>query len=225
MIFNMTGGGSGALFAIISVTYPEGSICTCTNGTKTLKSRDASGKALFNVPAAGTWTVTAKTTDGSKEKSVDVTITAEGQVTTITLSYELFLYNAGNEYTDITGGWTSSGYTAIRTIHAGTKYNTYMYFPALSDHTSIYMLGTNNIIQLKNYSKLIISVESSSGVSNECVISNSKTMFNSGASVIAYKALVNGENELDISSLDSGFITLYTSTVNSPFKVTKVRAV
>lgn len=222
-ILGVSGTASGDIFAVISVTYPEGSVCTCSDGTITLTARDTSGKALFNVPNIGTWTVTAKTTDGSKEKSVDVTITAEGQVTTITLSYELFLYNAGNEYTDITGGWTSNGYTSSRTVYAGTKYDTYMYFPAPSDYDSIYMLGTNNIIQLKNYSKLIVSVESSTN--NHCVVTKSKTNFPSGGNPIAYKELVNGENELDISSLESGYIALYATTVNSSFKVTKVRAV
>ena len=220
MIYVLSGGAP--LFAIIAVTYPEGSTCTCSNGTKTLKARDTSGKALFNV-TVGEWTVSC--TDGTKTASKAVSIAVEGQIESVTLAYEMVLYNAGVEFTDITGGWTSSGYTAGRTIYAGTKYDTYMYFPALSDYNLIYMLGTDNIIQLTNYSKLIISVESSSGVSNDCVISNSKTMFNSAASTIAYKALVNGENELDISSLESGFIALYTATVNSPFKVTKVRAV
>ena len=210
------------LRAVIAVTYPEGSVCTCSNGTKTLKARDTSGKALFNV-TVGEWTVSC--TDGTKTASKAVSITAEGQIESVTLAYEMVLYNAGTEFTDITGGWTTSGYTARRTIYAGTKSDTYMYFPALSDNDSMYMLGTNNIIQLKNYSKLIVSVESSSGVSNDCVIANTKTTFNSGASTIAYKALVNGENELDISSLESGFITMYTATKNSPFKVTKVRAV
>ena len=104
-------------------------------------------------------------------------------------------------------------------------YDTYIYFPALSNNDSIYMLGTANAIQFANYSKLIISVESAAGITNDLVIAKQKSMFNSGSNIIAYKALVNGENELDISSLESGFVTLYTSIVNSPFKVTKVRAV
>ena len=95
------------LRSIIAVTYPEGSICTCTNRTKTLKAKDTSGTALFNVPSAGTWTVTAKTTDGSKEKSVDVTITAAGQVESVTIIYVPYLYNHGDECTDLTGGWQS----------------------------------------------------------------------------------------------------------------------
>ena len=62
------------LRSVIAVTYPEGSVCSCTNGTKTLKAKDTSGKALFNV-SAGEWTVTA--TDGNKTKSATVSITRE----------------------------------------------------------------------------------------------------------------------------------------------------
>ena len=103
MIFNMVGGGGEKLFSIIAVTYPEGSVCTCSNGTKTLKAKDTSGKALFNVDI-GEWTVTA--TDGDKTKSVTVSITAEGQNKSVTLKYELVLYRLGDENIAVTGGWT-----------------------------------------------------------------------------------------------------------------------
>lgn len=76
------------LRSVIAVTYPSGSLCTCSNGTKTLKARDTSGRALFNVPA-GEWTVTA--TDGDKTKSQTVSITAEGQFESVTLAYIYYL--------------------------------------------------------------------------------------------------------------------------------------
>ena len=91
------------LRAVIAVTYPEGSVCTCSNGTKTLKAKDTIGKALFNV-TVGEWTVTA--TDGDKTKSVKVSITQEGQSESVTLRYELVLYRSGDENTAVTGGWT-----------------------------------------------------------------------------------------------------------------------
>ena len=51
--------GRGVPYAIIGVTYPAGSVCTCADGTRTLTARDTSGKAVFVIPSAGTWTVTA----------------------------------------------------------------------------------------------------------------------------------------------------------------------
>lgn len=82
MIYVLSGGEK--LYAIIAVTYPSGSICTC--GGK--KAKDTSGKALFNVKA-GTYTVSC--TDGSRTTSKTVSITTEGQVESVTLSYELVL--------------------------------------------------------------------------------------------------------------------------------------
>lgn len=102
------GSGDVKLYAFIGVTYPEGSTCTCTNGVVTLKAKDTGGMWAFRIPKAGDWTVTA--TNGERTKSETVSITAEGQFETVKLVYELMLYDAGNEYTDVTGGW--SGYTS-----------------------------------------------------------------------------------------------------------------
>lgn len=89
----LSGGGSDKLFAAIGVTYPAGSTVTCTNGTKTLKAKTTSGQWVFAIPEAGTWTVTA--TDGTNTKSQSVSITSEGQLETVTLSYQLVLFDGG----------------------------------------------------------------------------------------------------------------------------------
>ena len=91
------GGGTSKAYAAIGVSYPEGSTCTCTDGTLTLTAKGTGGKAIFVIPSAGTWTV--KAVSGSKSKSKAVSITAEGQVETLTLSYEFVLLN--------TSGWAS----------------------------------------------------------------------------------------------------------------------
>lgn len=85
--------GGGTPYAAIGVTYPSGSVCTCTNGTLTLTAKGTGGKAIFVIPSAGTWTVTA--VSGSKSTSKAVSITAEGQVETVELFYPLVIYEAG----------------------------------------------------------------------------------------------------------------------------------
>lgn len=98
------GGSGNKVFAVIGVTYPAGSICTCSNGSKTLTTKDTSGKAMFIIPSAGTWTVTA--VSGSKSKSKAVSITAEGQVETVELIFETILWEAGaDQNTSLTGGF------------------------------------------------------------------------------------------------------------------------
>lgn len=100
--------GGGTPYAAIGVTYPSGSVCTCTNGTLTLTAKDTTGKALFVIPTAGAWTV--KAVKGSQSASKAVSITAEGQLETVTLSYELVLFDGGDN-TGVTGGWEGEGVT------------------------------------------------------------------------------------------------------------------
>lgn len=106
--------GGGTPYAAIGVTYPSGSVCTCTNGTLTLTAKGTGGKAIFVIPSAGTWTVTA--VSGSKSTSKTVSITAEGQVETVTLTFETILFDGGDK-TGVTGGWT---YTITNSGYAGS---------------------------------------------------------------------------------------------------------
>lgn len=105
------GGGTSKAYAAIGVSYPEGSTCTCTDGAKTLKLKNTSGQGIFLIPYAATWTVTA--VSGSKSTSKTVSITAGGQVETVTLTFETILFDGGDN-TSVTGGWaytiTNSGY-------------------------------------------------------------------------------------------------------------------
>lgn len=86
-----------AVYAVIGVTYPSGSVCTCTNGTLTLTAKDTSGKAIFVIPSTGTWTVTA--VSGSKSTSKTVSITAEGQVEIVEMTYGLYIFKNGSGLT------------------------------------------------------------------------------------------------------------------------------
>lgn len=98
MIINMSGGGgSTELFAAIAATYPEGSICTATNGTEVLTAPNTNGSVIFAIPEPETlpetWTVTS--TDGTSSKSETVEITTEGQVESVELSYAFYLFKEG----------------------------------------------------------------------------------------------------------------------------------
>lgn len=119
-ILGVSGSASGEIYSVIAVTYPEGSVCTCTNGTKTLTAKDTSGKALFNV-TGGEWTVSC--TDGTRTASKAVSITTEGQSESVNLSYIPHLYLAGDQDTGFVPiGWAheNGGYKGEPTI----KYNT-----------------------------------------------------------------------------------------------------
>lgn len=96
------GGGAVMSFASILVKYPAGATCTCTNGSKTLAAKDTSGVAIFYIPSAGTWTV--KAVSGTKSVSTPVSITTKGQIETVTLQFDLILFD-GTDNTAVTGGF------------------------------------------------------------------------------------------------------------------------
>lgn len=210
----MTGGGSGALFAIIAVTYPEGSVCTCSDGTKTLKAKDTSGNALFNVPSAGTWTVSC--TDGSQTVSKSVAITAAGQVELVTLEYLPYLYINGNECEDLTGGWVSEakginsgGPTGLApTVVRGSTLEISLNGPHVGG-----IVRTNNKIDLTKYSrikfngKMVNPTNDSTGWLQMCVWSNIGAYYtdNIVASYVVRAHQTINDAAIDISSLSGSF--------------------
>ena len=106
MIIPLGGGGSKVVASIV-VTYPAGSTCTCTLGSRVLTAKDTSGKWVFGLPSTGNWVI--KATSGSKSKSKTVSITAEGQVKNVTLMFEAILWEAGaDQNTSITGGFAAN---------------------------------------------------------------------------------------------------------------------
>ncbi len=93
----MRHGGGGSLtgaFAYIAVNYPAGSKCTCTKDGKTLRDWKTEGCVVFPIPEAGTWTVSIEA-GGVSPISVDVAITARGQIEKKTLSFTSELFAPG----------------------------------------------------------------------------------------------------------------------------------
>lgn len=90
MIYALSGTNA---YVFITVTYPAGSVLTCSNGTKTLKAKTTSGQWAFAIPEAGTWTVTS--TDGTNTASKSVSITSRWQIESVVLSYATFLFDNG----------------------------------------------------------------------------------------------------------------------------------
>ena len=210
-------GSSGKLFAVIAVTYPEGSVCTCSNGTKTLKAKDTSGKALFNVPSAGTWTVSC--TDGSSTVSKSVTITATGQVESVKLSYDLILYDSGEEYSDITGGW--SGFACYSGTSKGTftKNSSSIYIKSNgSKGAQSIAAAPENKIDITDISTLKVNVTSFNAQSEYrayFLLSSSRDTSSASNSVATKEIKGTGEVALNVSSLSgSYYVLVYTRAVN-----------
>ena len=212
-----TGGGSGNVFAFIVVTYPTGSVCTCTDGTKTLTAKDTSGSYVFEIPNSGTWTISC--TDGEHTASININITSKGQSDNISLAYSLILYDRGYVETAISGGLSNSNY----------KYSTYSIASPTIHDADIYMIGkpsyqgigTNNSINISGYRKLkaIIKPTNSALTGQPWMLVNNSKVIASGSAALAYvlPSQANVENELvidleSLSATDLYILILVSST-------------
>lgn len=161
--------------ATINITYPAGSTCTCSDGTTTLSAPDTSGTWACIVPNAGTWTVTS--TSGTETDSKAVTITTDGQSTSVELSYALFLFKPNAPSDIIAGEWEMPGNSTVTaeaelTVKSVNNYN--------GDRTI--SARTKGQIDLTEYSTLQATCKASGG-------SNTKLEVYSGSSAVASAAI------------------------------------
>ena len=190
--------GSPSLYAVIAVTYPSGSICTC--GGKAAK--DTSGFALFNVKA-GTYTVECHTSDNSKSKSTSVTVadSDKGKSFAVVLNYAVYYYNNG-DVSSLTGGWDNA--TAGASLSAKIKVHS-------DGYAQILTVTSKNTIDLAEINTIhVIGKMTASGE-----VSTAK--FSIGGASVSVSGGINITNELtdftlDVSSVSSG---QFTFTLNS----------
>lgn len=149
------GGGVKEGYALIAVTYPVGSVCTCTNGTKTLSAEDTSGAFLFVIPEAGTWTVSC--TDGTQTTSNVVVVSSQYQFEDVSLVYREYIIQDGillyptilnyttttkeNDYLKITQTHTNHCYFNAGPVDL-TNYST-LYFQTKEGKTEVFYFGSS----------------------------------------------------------------------------------
>lgn len=196
------GGGTSKAYAVIGVTYPTGSTCTCTDGAKTLKLKDTSGQGLFLIPYAATWTVTA--TDGTNTKSQSVEITTEGQSVSVTLNYQLILFDGG-----VVEPWS-----VIKANPTATISDTIYLYAADPSTAVVSAVRTTNKINLSGYSMLKYTV--TQNVNPEaafmCVTSSTSAPINAGntntvtSAVVTYgQPTATGTYSVDVSEVQGEY--------------------
>ena len=95
-----------------------------------------------------------------------------------------WLYNKGNEFTALTGGWDDTGYANHSTcIRSGivTKYSEYIDFKITGSSRCSIVVGTNNPVDLEPYKEIVFTY-------------------------INPTTLVDFQKTLDISSISTGYI-------------------
>ena len=203
--------GGGTPYAAIGVTYPSGSVCTCTNGTLTLTAKGTGGKAIFVIPSAGTWTV--KAVSGSKSTSKTVSITAEGQVETVTLSYELVLFNNG-----VVSGyaWNSSnnnGYGDGKVSNGLIYLYGYTWDNNISLQRGWGEIGISSAIGLSDYIALKVHLKKIDNAEGTAKIQVGTTALGDNTATKKVTLTAGTTTSLDISSITgSKYISLYAQS-------------
>lgn len=201
--------------ATINITYPAGSTCTCSDGTTTLSAPDTSGTWACIVPNAGTWTVTS--TSGTETDSKAVTITTDGQSTSVELSYALFLFKPNAPSDIIAGEWEMPANSAVTaeaelTVKSVNNYNGNRDISA----------RTKGQVDLTEYSTLQATCKASGG-------SNTKLEVYSGSSVVASTAIGTDLTTVtvDISALSGlhsiGFGGNHTAYLTITYTATEIK--
>lgn len=201
--------------ATINITYPAGSTCTCSEGTTTLSAPDTSGTWACIVPNAGTWTVTS--TSGTETDSKAVTITTDGQSTSVELSYALFLFKPNAPSDIIAGEWEMPVNSTV-TAEAELVVKSVNNYNGDRDISA----RTKGQIDLTEYSTLQATCKASGG-------SNTKLEVYSGSSVVASAAI--GTNlttvTVDISALSGlhsiGFAGRHTAYLTITYTATEIK--
>lgn len=201
--------------ATINITYPSGSTCTCSDGTTTLSAPDTSGTWACIVPNAGTWTVTS--TSGTETDSKAVTITTDGQSTSVELSYALFLFKPNAPSDIIAGEWEMPVNSAVTaeaelTVKSVNNFN----------GNRIISARTKGQIDLTEYSTLQATCKASGG-------SNTKLEVYSGSSTVASAAIRTSLTTVtvDISALSGlhsiGFAGNHTAYLTITYTATEIK--
>lgn len=209
--------------ATIAITYPASSTCVVKNSSGTQVASDTNTSAgtktwTAMVDAAGTYTITATATDGSgKTKSATVSITADGQSASVTLSYELVLFNNG-----VVSGyaWDSSnvetGYAQVSDglIYLGgsTWDNGLVFKPGWGE------IGISSAIGLSDYSTLKVRLNKIDSAKGTAKIQVGTTALGDDTATTTVTLTAGTTTSLDISSITgSKYISLYAQSDTSAY--------
>lgn len=212
--------------ATINITYPAGSTCTCSDGTTTLSAPDTSGTWVCIVPNAGTWTATA--TDGIENTSESVSITTDGQIAAIELSYLLWLYKSGNTYNAVTGGWsvsehpsTGGSFDGVLTLNDDSMLLSTEVWGGSVGYANVF---TNNSIDLTGVNTLKFKI---TGIGNTAysdkegntrkfrfslAVANARPTNQNPTFAADLHISATGEYSVDVSSISAGYVGIWITT-------------
>ena len=211
--------------ATISITYPAKSTCVVKNSSgTTVASNTNTGSSTktwtATVNAKGTYTVTATATDGSgKTKSTTVSITTDGQSASVTLTYELVLFNNG-----VVSGyaWDSSNFDSGYGDAKVSNGLIYLYGYTWDNNISLQSgwgeIGISSAIGLSDYSTLKVRLKKIDGADGIAKIQVGTTALGDNTATKKVTLTAGTTTSLDISSITgSKYISLYAQSDTSTY--------
>ena len=198
------GAGIGKALALIRASFPEGSVCTCTDGKKIMKAKSAEGVWLFPLPHGGSWTVSAA--DGAESASREVHV-EEGQSIHLSLEYKDFIIHEGLVKDGFAINTTTATYELVdgALVFKSTK--------ASSGNGNIIIDANGQAIDLSTRTVLKFDTEATSPRSGTLdyvrwgVSGASSVQKNLGADNPVERQIVS----VDISKLSNGSINMFIS--------------
>lgn len=211
--------------ATISITYPAKSTCVVKNsGGTTIASDTNTGTSAktwtATVGATDTYTITATATDGSgKTKSATVSITADGQSASVTLTYELVLFNNG-----VVSGyaWDSSNFDSGYGDAKVSNGLIYLYGYTWDNNISLQSgwgeIGISSAIDLSDYSTLKVRLKKIDSAGGTAKIQVGTTALGDNTATKTVTLTAGTTTSLDISSITgSKYISLYAQSNASTY--------
>ena len=206
--------------ATIKVTYPAKSKCVIKNssGTQVASNTNTGTSAktwTATVGATGTYTITATATDGSgKTKSATVSITADGQSATVTLTYELVLFNNG-----VVSGykWDSSNFDSSYGDAKVSNGLIYLYGYTWDNNISLQSgwgeIGISSAIDLSDYSTLKVRLKKIDSANGTAKIQVGTTALGDNTATKKVTLTAGTITSLNISSITGNkYISLYAQS-------------
>lgn len=154
--------------SIIAVTAPSGSTVTCTNGNINKIPLVKDDKWYFWGCGNGEWTITATLNSSTSVKTVNIT---NPNTYDVAIYYNYYLFNNGDQCTDITGGWEQNRnfrYSAYTKNYGYVNISHVINVRGNSSDCAI--ASTVNKIDLTGYSKIEIKTDKISGGTYEFTI-------------------------------------------------------
>lgn len=141
------GGGGSKVVASITVSYPAGSTCTCTLGSKVLTAKDTSGKWVFGLPSMGSWVVKITKDGSTKSQTVSV---AEGDNKSITMAFKTYLFKSGGGGSEtwkaLQGGYTTATVATDKITFSGGSQLYYYSNCGATTEEAVDLTGVNKVV-------------------------------------------------------------------------------